>query len=104
MSYRAEEKLKNGVKIKLDLTKSRFALLNKANGHVKEVPTIIFCYVFVNSCLKLNFSDESQKDLSLSLFEDLCDILDRDVLFVYKKFLSLSEFLLKNFSVWSISF
>ena len=99
MSYRAEEKLKKGVKIKLDLTKSRFNLLNKANSHVKEVPTIIFCYVFVNSCLKLKFSNESQKDLSLSFFDDMCDILDRDVLLAYKSFLSLSELLLKNFSI-----
>ena len=44
MFYRAKNKLKRGVRIKLDLTKSRYDLLKRANDHVKEVPSIKFCY------------------------------------------------------------
>ena len=47
MLYRARSKLKE-VKVRLDLTKSLYDLLNNANNHVKEIPTIRFCYVDVN--------------------------------------------------------
>ena len=40
--YRARKNLKNGFKVKLDLTKSRFNLLKKANDHVKEMPGVSF--------------------------------------------------------------
>ena len=43
MFYRAKNKLKRGLRIKLDLTKSRYDLLKRENGHVKEVPFIKFC-------------------------------------------------------------
>ena len=43
MFYRAKNKLKRGVRINLDLTKSRYNLLNTANDHVKQVPLIKFC-------------------------------------------------------------
>ena len=46
--YRARKNLKSGFKVKLDLTKSRFNLLKKANDHVKEIPAISFCYEDVN--------------------------------------------------------
>ena len=36
--HRAKNKLNRGVKIKFDLTKSRYNLLKRANDHVKEVP------------------------------------------------------------------
>ena len=42
MFYRAKNKLKRGVRIKLDLTKSRYNLLKRANDHVKEVPQQTF--------------------------------------------------------------
>ena len=42
MFYRANNKLKRGVRIKLDLTKSRYDLQKRASNHVKEVPP--FCY------------------------------------------------------------
>ena len=45
--YRAKIKLKRGVRIKPDLTKSRYDLLKRANDHVKEVPSIKFCYADV---------------------------------------------------------
>lgn len=40
MFYGVKKKLKKGVKVKLDLTKSSFTLLKKANSHVKEVPSM----------------------------------------------------------------
>ena len=39
--YRARKNLKNA-KVKLDLTKSKFDLLKRANNHVKEIRTISF--------------------------------------------------------------
>ena len=39
--YRARKNLKSGFKVKLDLTKSRFNLLKKANDHVKEIPAFV---------------------------------------------------------------
>ena len=41
-NYRARKKLKSGFKVKLDLTKSRFNPLKKANDHVKEI-TFLLC-------------------------------------------------------------
>ena len=57
MFYRAENKLKRGVTIKLDLTKSRYDLSKRANDHVKEVPPIKFCYANINCRLKVKFND-----------------------------------------------
>ena len=42
--YRARKNVKSGFKVKLDLTKSRFSPLKKANNHVKEIPAISFCH------------------------------------------------------------
>ena len=39
--YRERKKLKSGFKMKLNLTKSRFNLLKKANDHVKEIPASV---------------------------------------------------------------
>ena len=79
MFYRAKNKLKRGVRIKLDLTKSRYALLKRANDHVKEVPSIKFCYADVNCRLKVKFNDENQKDIFFSSFDDLRDIVDMEI-------------------------
>ena len=75
MFYRAENKLKRGVRIKLDLTKSRYDLLKRPNDHEKEVPSIKFCYVDINCRLKVKFNDENQKGIFFSSFDDLRDIL-----------------------------
>ena len=79
MFYRAKKKLKERMKVKLDLTKSRFALLKKAYNHVKEVPTINLCYADVNFCVKVKFNNESQKDQFFSSCHDLCDTVDTEV-------------------------
>ena len=79
MFYRAKNKLKGGVRVKLDLTKSRYDLLKTANDHVKEVPSIKFCYADVNSRLKVKFNDENQKDIFFSSFDDLWDVVDMEI-------------------------
>ena len=78
MSYRARSKLK-GVKVRLDLTKSRYVLLNNANNHLKETPVIRFCYVDVNCRLKVKFTGEDQDDVSFSSMDELRDITDMEI-------------------------
>ena len=65
--------------MKLDLTKSRFNLLKKANDHVKEIPAISFCYADVNCRLRVKFHDAKQKDIFFSTFDELRDIVDSDI-------------------------
>ena len=79
MFYRAKNKLKRGVRVKVDLTKSRYDLLKKANDHVKEVHSIKFCYADVNCRLKVKFNDENQKDIFFFSFDDLQDIVDMEI-------------------------
>ena len=71
MFHRAKNKLKRGVRIKLDLIKSRYDLLKRANGHVKDVPSTKFYYADTNCHLKVKFNDENQKDIFFSSFNDL---------------------------------
>ena len=52
--------------MKLDLTKSRFNLLKKANDHIKEIPAISFCYADVNCRLLGKFRDAKQEDIFFS--------------------------------------
>ena len=76
---RARENLKSGFKVKLDLTKSRFNLLKKANDHVKEIPTISFCYADVNYRLRVKFHDAKQEDIFFSIFDKFRDIVDSEI-------------------------
>ena len=66
------------MRIKLDLTKSIYGLLKRANDHVKEVPSIKFCYADINCRLKVKFNDENQKDIFPS-FDDLRDIVNMEL-------------------------
>ena len=59
MVYRAKKKMKPGVRVKLDLTKSRYTLLNDANKVVKQNPDIKFYYADINCRLKIKSVDES---------------------------------------------
>ena len=77
--YRARKNLKSGFKVKLDLTKSRFNLLKKANNHVKEIPAISFCYADVNCRLRVKFHDANQEDIFFATFEELRDIVDSEI-------------------------
>ena len=76
--YRARKNLKSA-KVKIDLTKSRFDLLKRANNHVKEMLAINFCYAVVDCRLRVKFHDEKQEDIFFSTFEELCDIVDSEV-------------------------
>ena len=79
MFYRAKNKLKRGVRNKLDLTKSKYNLLKRANDHVKEVPSIKFCYADINCRLEVKFNDENQKVIFFSSFDELRDIVDMEI-------------------------
>ena len=54
--------MKPGVRVKLDLTKSRYTLLTDANKVVKQNPDIKFCYADINCRLKITWVDESIDD------------------------------------------
>ena len=57
MVYGAKKKMKPGVRVKLDSTKSRYTLLTDANKVVKQNPDIKFCYAHINCLLKIKFVD-----------------------------------------------
>ena len=79
MFYRARRNLKNRVRVKLDLTKSRYNLLKKANYDVEIIPTISFCYADVNCRLKVRFEDENENNVFFSSYEELCKIVDGEI-------------------------
>ena len=78
MLYRARSKLKR-VKVRLDLTKSRYDLLNNASNHVKEIPTIRFCCVAVICRLKVKFTGEDQDNVFFLSMDELRDITDMEI-------------------------
>ena len=65
--------------MKLDLAKSWFNLLKKANDLVKEIPAISFCYADVNCRLWVKFHDGKQEDIFFSTFDELRNIVDREI-------------------------
>ena len=71
MFYRAKNTLKRGMRIKLDLTKSRYDL--------SKIPAIKFCYADINCLLKVKFNDENQKDIFYSSINDLRDTADMEI-------------------------
>ena len=77
--YRARKNLKSGFKVKLNLTKSRFNLLTKANNHVKDIPAISFCYADVNCHLRVKSHDAKQQGIFFSTFGELCDIIHCEI-------------------------
>ena len=90
MFYRAKNKLKRGIRIKLDLTKSRYGLLKRANDHVKEVPSIKFCYADINCHLKDIFFSSFDNLLGICRHEDRALFVNFSVsVFVLFCFLSL---------------
>ena len=50
------------VKLRLDLTKERHALLLEANNLVKGNNDVKFCFVDINSRLKIKWEDELRPD------------------------------------------
>ena len=79
MFCRAKNKLKRGVRIKLDLTETRYDLLKRANDHAKEVSSIKFCNADIDCCMKVKFNNENQKDILFSSFDNLWDIVDMEI-------------------------
>ena len=67
MYYTTRNRSKRDVRMKLDLAKSRYDLLKRANDHVKEIPSIKFWYADINCHLKVKFNDENQKAFSSPL-------------------------------------
>ena len=67
------------MKIKIDPTKSRYNLLKRANDHMKDVPSIKYCYADINCRLKVKLNDENQKDFSFYSFDDFRDIVDMEI-------------------------
>ena len=65
--------------MKLDLTKSRFDLLKKANNHVKEIPAVRFCYVDTNCRFWVKFHNDKQEDIFFSIFDEWHDIVDSEI-------------------------
>ena len=51
--YRARKKIKNNVKIRLDLTKEGYAVLLEANNLVEGNNDVKFCLVGINCRLKI---------------------------------------------------
>ena len=75
MVYRAKKKMKSGVRVKLDLTKSRCTLLIDANKVVKHNPDIKFCYTDINCRLKIKWADESIDDKFFSRLDELQELV-----------------------------
>ena len=75
MVYRAKKKMKAGVRVKLDLAKSRYALLTDANKVVKQNPDIKFCYADINCRLKIRWVHASIDDDFFSSMDELQKIL-----------------------------
>ena len=71
MFYRAKNTLKRGMRIKLDLIKSRYDL--------SKIPAIKFCYADINCLLEVKFNDENQKDIFYSSINDLRDTADMEI-------------------------
>lgn len=71
--YRAKKKFKNGVKVKLDLTKKRHNLLTEANKYCDGGNVVKFCYKDVNCRPKVKWADKNEEDTFLSCVDDLLE-------------------------------
>ena len=61
MFYRNRKAWKGKVEVHLDLTKSRFGLLMKANKFVKDVFNVDFAYFGINCRLKVRFMNRIEE-------------------------------------------
>ena len=70
--YRARKKLKNGVKLHIDLTKQRFNLLD-AQSFVQGKNNSQYVYADINCNLKIRFRYNGEKIFSsMEVLEELC--------------------------------
>ena len=72
--YRARRKLKNGVKLHIDLSKKRFKLLLDAQKYVENVGEVRFVYADVNYNLKVKFRNNDER--FFTSMQELEDFLD----------------------------
>ena len=75
MLYKARRKLKNGVKLHVDLSKKRFKLLLDAQKYVENAGEVQFVYADVNCNFKVRFRNDDAS--FFSLMQELEDILNK---------------------------
>ena len=73
--YRARRKLKNGVKLHIDLSKKRFKLLLDAQKYVENVGEVQFVYADINCNLKVKFRNNDES--FFTSMQELEDFLDK---------------------------
>ena len=64
MFYRARKKLKNGIKLHIDLKKKRFNLPLDSQSFVQDKENVKYVYAVINCNFKIRFSDNDEKILS----------------------------------------
>ena len=74
MLYLRRKKLSGNVKIKLDLTKSKYNLLKYARDRVKNLENVDFVYADINCRLKVKMKDKSEYFFNSS--DELIDLVD----------------------------
>ena len=67
--------MKPGLRVKLDLMKSRYTLVTDANKVVKQKPDIKFCYADINCQFKFKWTDEYVDNELFSSMIELQEIL-----------------------------
>ena len=71
--YANRKNIKSGARIRLDLTKDRYNLLESARKRVNNCPEVSYVYTDINCRLKVKLADESHK--FFESMEELNDIL-----------------------------
>ena len=64
MFYRARKKLKNGIKLHIDLKKKRFDLPLNSQSFIQGKENVKYVYADINCNFKIRFSDNDEKILS----------------------------------------
>ena len=73
--YRARRKLKNDVKLHIDVSNKRFKLLLDAQKYVENVGVVQFVYADVNCNVKVKFCNNDERFFtSMQEFEDILDM------------------------------
>ena len=73
--YRSKKKLRNGVKVRLDLTKRRHDLLSDASKLVANNNQVLFCFADINCRLKVKWADDSRGDNFFTTLDELESLL-----------------------------
>ena len=61
MFYKARKKLTDKVRVRLDLTKTRYKILNDATNYIKDFDHVKYVYADINYRLKVRFSSNEEK-------------------------------------------